>query len=70
MFVYNATASVPVGWYLLLPPQNVARDDMVVFTVPEDMQALAVERGWLPKGTKMLKRVGGEDAEACRRIGR
>jgi hypothetical protein len=26
-------------------------------TVPEDMQALAVERGWLPKGTKMLKRV-------------
>ena len=59
VFVYNATASVPVGWYLLLPPQNVARDDMVVFTVPEDMQALAVERGWLPKGTKMLKRVGG-----------
>ena len=22
-------------------------------------EALAVERGWLPKGTKMLKRVGG-----------
>ncbi|BAL82989.1 putative TraF peptidase [Selenomonas ruminantium subsp. lactilytica TAM6421] len=59
LFVYNATASVPVGWYLLLSPQDVARDDMVVFTVPEDVQELAVERGWLPKGTKMLKRVGG-----------
>lgn len=59
LFVYNATASVPVGWYLLLSPQNVARDDMVVFVMPDDMQELAVERGWLPEGTKMLKRVGG-----------
>jgi len=32
---------------------------MAFFTVPEDMQALAVERGWLPKETKMLKRIGG-----------
>lgn len=59
LLVYNTTASVPVGWYLLLPPQDVSRDDMVVFTVPEDIEKLAVERGWLPKGTKMLKRVGG-----------
>ena len=58
VMVYNGTSSVDVGWYLLLPPKNIAEGDMVVFSLPEDMQKLAEGRDWLPKGTKLLKRVG------------
>ena len=58
VLVYNGTASVEVGWYLLLPPEDIAEGDMVIFSLPEDVQALAVERGWLPQGTRLLKRVG------------
>ena len=56
--VYNSTASVPVGWYLLITPNDISKGDMVVFTLPEKMQVLAEERGWLPRNTKLLKRVG------------
>ena len=62
-FVYNSTASVPVGWYLMLSPEDINTGDMVIFTLPEEMQDLAEERGWLPRNTKLLKRVGGTDGE-------
>ena len=61
ILVYNGTASVEVGWYLLLSPEDVAEGDMVIFSLPEDMQQLAESRDWLPKGTKLLKRVGALD---------
>ena len=58
VLVYNGTASVEVGWYLLLPSEDIDEGDMVVFSLPENMEALAVGRGWLPEGARLLKRVG------------
>ena len=62
-FVYNSTGSAPVGWYMLLPPNDITRGDMVVFNLPEEMQILAEERGWLSRNTKLLKRVGATAGE-------
>ena len=61
VLVYNGTASVEVGWYLLLPPKDIAEGDLVIFSLPEDMQELAVKRGWLPGGIRLLKQVGATE---------
>ena len=61
VLVYNGTASVDVGWYLLIPPKDIAEGDMVIFTLPDDTQELAEERGWLPEGTRLLKQVGATE---------
>ena len=43
VLVYNGTASVEVGWYLLLPPEDIVEGDMVIFSLPKDMQDMAEE---------------------------
>lgn len=58
ILVYNRSASLPVGWYLIVPTQQLHVGDIVVFKAPSQAEALAIERGWLPKGDLMLKQIG------------
>lgn len=52
----NVTASEPIGIYRAVSYQELKYGDYVVFDVP-DSAAIAVERGWMREGQRMLKKV-------------
>lgn len=60
--IYNVSDSVPVGWYRVAPAE--ARSDsppvgsIVLIRLPDTVAALAAQRGYLPIGIPLLKRVG------------
>ncbi len=70
--IWNASASVPVGLYRIVPLHVSEGDrldvtDLAVVVPPDDLATFLDERGYLPKGAPLLKRVlalGG--VEVCR----
>jgi conjugative transfer signal peptidase TraF len=56
-FIWNASASVPIGLYRLAPVSRVETPDLVVVSPPEPLASFLAERGYLPRGVPMLKRV-------------
>ena len=60
--VYNASDSVPIGWYHITPlgtDVNVIQVDSVVLVdLPDEVAVLADQRGYLPLDVSLLKRVG------------
>lgn len=64
--IYNPTDSVPVGWYridpsnwLADPLHNVPQVNSIVLAhLPAQAALLAAQRGYLPLGIPLLKRVG------------
>lgn len=54
--VWNASASAPVGlyWVSRVAP---ARGDLVLATLPPDARRLAADRGYLPAGVPLVKRL-------------
>ena len=57
--VWNATPSAPVGLYAVAPAGHLVRGDMVVALPPPAAARLAAERGYLPRGYPLVKRVAG-----------
>jgi conjugative transfer signal peptidase TraF len=55
--VWNASASVPVGLYRIDPPNRLEVTDLVALRAPEPLAAFLAERGYLPRGAALLKRV-------------
>jgi conjugative transfer signal peptidase TraF len=55
--VWNASASAPVGLYVVSPGAWVEPGDMVIARVPERFRRLAAERGYLPMNVPLVKRV-------------
>lgn len=66
VLIYNHTASVPVGWYIVIPSNNYHAGDYVVFKVPHDIQSLAVNRGWMKENDTMLKIIGAVEGDTYR----
>ena len=60
--VYNASDSVPIGWYRVTPLNGrlsaIPVDSIVLVDLPADVATLADQRGYLPKDVPLLKRVG------------
>ena len=56
--VYNASASVPLGWYAVSEPQAIGPGDLVVVRTPLAVEPLVVERGYIGAGVPLVKRVG------------
>ena len=59
--VYNPTDSVPRGWYRVSSIDNAASlhvGSIVLARLPADVALLAGQRGYLPRGVPILKRVG------------
>ncbi|MED5024771.1 S26 family signal peptidase [Pseudomonas aeruginosa] len=60
--VYNASDSVPVGWYRIDPPgrrpDSLPVGSIVLIRLPDTVAAFAAQRGYLPTGIPLLKRVG------------
>lgn len=65
--LWNATASVPRGLYLVSRKISLVPGTLLVVHLPEPAAHLASERGYLPAGIPLIKPVaGGPDAEVCR----
>lgn len=56
--VYNPSASAPLGWYRVQATASPRVGDYVLATLPADAAALAAQRGYLPAGLPILKRIG------------
>jgi len=67
-FVWNASASVPVGLYRRVDG-DPARGDLVLVRPPEAVLRLATERGYLPADVPLIKQVAGFPGERVCRIG-
>ncbi len=55
--VYNASDSMPRGWYLAAPPGSAVIGRIVLVRLPAEAAAFAARRGYLPAGVPLLKRV-------------
>lgn len=56
-FVWNASASVPIGLYRVEPAGRIDVADLVVVMPPEPLAGFLAERGYLPRGVPLIKRV-------------
>lgn len=59
LLIWNVSASVPRGLYLVLGGSSPRRGDFAAAHLPIMMAALAAERRYLPRGVPLLKRVAG-----------
>jgi len=55
--VYNASDSVPVGWYRIAPTDSLAPGDLLLADLPAEVRSLAAQRGYLPANVPLLKTV-------------
>ena len=55
--VYNASDSVPRGWYRIVPAHSLPVGSIVLVGLPADVSMLAAQRGYLPERIPLLKRV-------------
>ena len=56
-FVWNASASSPIGLYLVTSEDLIRAGDMVVAWAPARVRAMAAERHYLPSNVPLVKRV-------------
>ncbi|MGH6834137.1 MAG: S26 family signal peptidase [Methylocella sp.] len=56
-FIWNASASVPIGLYRVLPEDHLAVMDLVVLMPPEPIAKFLADRNFLPRGVPLLKQV-------------
>lgn len=57
--VWNATASMPIGLYVIGSTRDPALGDTVLARVPETWRTLADRRTYIPAGVPLIKRVAG-----------
>lgn len=55
--IWNASASVPVGFYRIVPANHLDVTDLAVVMPPHDLAGFLDERRYLRKGLPLLKRV-------------
>ncbi|WP_067219090.1 S26 family signal peptidase [Stappia indica] len=54
--VWNASASLPIGFYGIAPAERLEVTDLVVVMPPEPLAAFMVERGYVGPDVPLLKR--------------
>lgn len=62
--VYNPSDSVPRGWYRIGSPDSLHVSGIVLVRLPAGVAALAAQRGYLPAGVPLLKRIGAVAAQS------
>ncbi len=56
--VWNATASAPIGFYVVVQASPLHRGDLVLAVPPPSVQRFAARRGYLPIGVPLVKHIG------------
>lgn len=63
-FTINLSSSIPAGIYLKLPLNEIKKGDVVIFDMPEDIDKLVHERGYIiEKCHSFIKIVGGLEGD-------
>jgi conjugative transfer signal peptidase TraF len=67
-FIWNASASEPIGLYRVTPGKQPKRGDLVVIQPPARLAQFLADRNYLPVGVPLLKQVSADPgARVCRR---
>lgn len=69
-FIWNASASVPIGFYAIHPAGTLHVTELVVVRPPAPLASFLDQRRYLPKGVPMLKRVLALPGQTVCRNGR
>ena len=56
-WIWNASASVPIGLYAVRPAGDLYVGELLVVAPPEPLAAFLAGRGYLPNGVPLLKHV-------------
>nr|WP_291298534.1 S26 family signal peptidase [Elioraea sp.] len=67
--IWNASASTPVGLYALDRAPRLEVTDVVAVDAPEPLASFLAERGYLPRGVPLMKRVAALHGQQVCRIG-
>ncbi|RUW85351.1 S26 family signal peptidase, partial [Mesorhizobium sp. M8A.F.Ca.ET.059.01.1.1] len=57
--IWNASASAPIGFYTIDFDRPFEVTDLVAVDAPEPLAAFLADRGYLPRGVPLLKRILG-----------
>lgn len=68
--IWNVSASVPVGFYMLRPEPQPMVGDLVAVDPPEQLAAFMVERGYIANGVPLLKHIAALPGQQVCRTGR
>lgn len=67
LFVWNVSASVPIGLYSLAPVGHLEITDLVAVTPAAPLADFLIERGYIARGVPLMKRVMAlPGQEVCR----
>lgn len=55
LIIYNATDSLPHGFYRVIKQQTYKPGDVIVIPIPEQVRSLVIERGWLKPDNYLIK---------------
>ena len=61
--VYNPSDSVPRGWYRIVSADSLQVGSIVLARLSAPAAALAAQRGYLPAGIPLLKRIGAVEPQ-------
>ena len=65
--IWNASASAPIGLYSIEPDDRLEVTDLVAVDAPEPLARFLAERGYLPPGVPLMKRIAGlPGQQVCR----
>lgn len=67
--IWNASASVPVGLYVVQASNPPSLGDLVAVRLPEDLSSRVFERGYVGADTLLLKRVAAVSGMTVCRVG-
>lgn len=67
--IWNASASVPIGFYRITPDNDPPVGSLVAIMPPERLARWMVERGYLGENVPLLKHVAGKPGARVCRIG-
>ena len=68
--VWNASASVPIGFYMIAPADRIEVPDLVAVLPPEPIADFMVHRGYIARDVPLLKHVVGLPGQRVCRDGR
>lgn len=66
-FVWNASASAPIGLYAVKPASTFSVDDLVMVVPPDHIRTWLAGRGYLPSNVPLIKRIAALQGQiVCR----
>ena len=67
--LWNASASVPIGFYTVAPADRIEMPDLVAVMPPEPFASYMVDRGYVARDVPLLKRVIGLPGDTVQLVG-